>query len=156
MLSCDHTPCVSHIPYVLSSLSHTHYPTWYVTRTSYWDPSADLILTPLHLSQILSLIHGPTYVGDQTQGAHLPALRAQKQHLTHCNMLMCSLQGRNSWCLKRLLLPRWLLSCSSDREVPFTESRDATCKTVDLNADKTWSDHFGWYVFFEGMWDAMD
>jgi len=67
---------------------------------------------------------------------------------------MHSLQGRGveNWqVFERSLLPRQLLSSSSDRETLFTESRDATCKTIDLNADKTQSDHFGQYIFFKGV-----
>jgi len=48
------------------------------------------------------------------------------------------------------LLPRWFLGSNSDREIPFTEGRDATCKTVNLNADKTLIEQFHQYFPLRG------
>jgi len=37
---------------------------------------------------------------------------------------------------EKSLLLRWFLSSNGDREISFTESGNATCKTVDPDADK--------------------
>src|SRR5882724_13490398 len=63
-----------------------------------------------------------------------------------CNMLKHSLQRReveNQLVFERSLLPRQFLGSRDDKEALFTESRDATGKTVNPDTDKTCSDNFG-------------
>src|SRR5882724_13617170 len=66
--------------------------------------------------------------------------------VTSCNMLKRSLERReveNRPVFERSLLLRRFLGSRDDREALFTESRDATGKTVNLDTDKTRSDNFG-------------
>src|SRR5882724_1413414 len=74
--------------------------------------------------------------------------------VVRCNMLKHSLQRReveNRPVFERILPPRRFLSSCDDREALFTESREATGKTMNPDADKTCSENFGQYVLFRWM-----
>jgi len=110
-----------------------------------------LLLNGCYLS--LSWHEGPRSVGGGTQdmAAQLATMAYHKwcAMAWHCNMLVHSLQGRGVWEPAGVRKEFYFLDgCSAVTvtEIPFT-GRDATSKTMDPKADKTWSDHFGWYIF---------
>ena len=98
------------------------------------------VVTGIKREVLRCVVFGPEGPGEAMYSNNLPVV------ITSCNILVCSLQGKGvekQLVFERSLLLRWLLSSRSDREILFTQSRNASCKTVDPNTGKTQTDHFG-------------